>query len=623
MADMFSSGVSGLLAFQNALTTTGHNISNVATPGYSRQRVELGTRPAEMQGDFYIGTGVNSQTVRRSYDQLLTEQVRSTGSAAAQMDRYATFATRLDNLLGAQGTSVSPMLSQFFNDLELLAENPAGIPERQVVLTDADLLADRFNALDTQLDQLQRDVNQQIAQDVTDINRLSANVAELNGQIALAQSRANGAPPNDLLDARDEALRQLGEKVAVQTVAQDNGAVTVFVGTGQALVVGKTATPLTTVTNAYDPARLEVAYGSATGPLISNQITGGSLGGALAFRSETLDVARNSLGQLALGVAGTVNEQHRMGMDLDGQLGGDVFAVTAPAVRPHRDNGGDASLAATIDDAQAVTISDYQARYDGSQWEITRLADGARTTGSLPLALDGFTLDVTGTPAAGDRFLIQPTAGAAGGLSVALDDPRALAAASPIRTGAALGNTGTGQIDSGTVLDPTDPALLDTVNLEFLTPTTYAINGAGTYAYTAGAPIALNGWQVRLEGAPQAGDQFTVSANSGGVGNNRNALALAALQSQGLLEGGSATYGERYDSLVGEVANRSRQASLGRDTQRLLADQAVAAREAVAGVNLDEEAAQMLRFQQAYQAAAQVIATADNLFQTLLDAVRR
>jgi hypothetical protein len=141
MADMFSSGVSGLLAFQNALTTTGHNISNVATPGYSRQRVELGTRPAEMQGDFYIGMGVNSQTVRRSYDQLLTEQVRSTGSAAAQMDRYATFATRLDNLLGAQGTSVSPMLSQFFNDLELLAENPAGIPERQVVLTDADLLA--------------------------------------------------------------------------------------------------------------------------------------------------------------------------------------------------------------------------------------------------------------------------------------------------------------------------------------------------------------------------------------------------------------------------------------------------------------------------------------------------
>lgn len=623
MADMFSSGVSGLLAFQNALTTTGHNISNVATPGYSRQRVELGTRPAEMQGDFYIGTGVNSQTVRRSYDQLLTEQVRSTGSAAAQMDRYATFATRLDNLLGAQGTSVSPMLSQFFNDLELLAENPAGIPERQVVLTDADLLADRFNALDTQLDQLQTDVNQQIAQDVTDINRLSANVAELNGQIALAQSRANGAPPNDLLDARDEALRQLGEKVAVQTVAQDNGAVNVFVGTGQALVVGKTATPLTTVTNAYDPARLEVAYGSATGPLISNQITGGSLGGALAFRSETLDVARNSLGQLALGVAGTVNEQHRMGMDLDGQLGGDVFAVTAPAVRPHRDNGGDASLAATIDDPQAVTISDYQARYDGSQWEITRLSDGARTTGSLPLALDGFTLDVTGTPAAGDRFLIQPTAGAAGGLSVALDDPRALAAASPIRTGAALGNTGTGQIDSGTVVDPTDPALLDTVNLEFLTPTTYAINGAGTYAYTAGAPIALNGWQVRLEGAPQAGDQFTVSANSGGVGNNRNALALAALQSQGLLEGGSATYGERYDSLVGEVANRSRQASLGRDTQRLLADQAVAAREAVAGVNLDEEAAQMLRFQQAYQAAAQVIATADNLFQTLLDAVRR
>ena len=623
MADMFSSGVSGLLAFQNALTTTGHNISNVATPGYSRQRVELGTRPAEMRGDFYIGTGVNSQTVRRSYDQLLTEQVRNTGSAAAQMDSYATLAARLDNLLGAQGTSVSPMLSQFFNDIELLAENPAGIPERQVVLTDAELLADRFNALGTQLDQLQADVNQQIARDVTEINRLSANIAELNGQIALAQSRANGAPPNDLLDARDEALRQLGEKVAIQTVAQNDGAVNVFVGTGQALVVGKTATPLTTVANAYDPARLEVAYGSPGGPLISNQITGGSLGGAIAFRRETLDVARNSLGQLAVAMAGTVNAQHRMGMDLDGQLGGDLFAVAAPAVLPHRDNSGSAILTAAINDPQAVTSSDYQARYDGSQWEITRLSDGVRTTGSLPLALDGVTLDMTGTPAAGDRFLIQPTAGAADSLSVVLDGPRALAAASPIRTSAALGNTGTGRIDPGIVVDPSDPALLVTTTFEFLTPTTYTINGVGSYTYTAGAPITVNGWQIRLEGAPQAGDQFTVAANSGGVGNNRNALALAGLQSQRLLDGGSATYGERYESLVGEVANRSRQASLGRDTQRLLADQARAARESVSGVNLDEEAAQMLRFQQAYQASAQVIAIANNLFQTLLDAVRR
>ncbi|HXF08704.1 MAG TPA: flagellar hook-associated protein FlgK [Candidatus Acidoferrales bacterium] len=623
MADMFSSGVSGLLAFQNALTTTGHNISNVATPGYSRQRVELGTRPAELQNDFYIGTGVNSQMIRRSYDQLLTEQVRNTGSAAAQMDSYATFAARLDNLLGAQGTSVSPMLSQFFNDLELLAENPAGIPERQVVLTDAELLADRFNALGTQLDQLQTDVNQQITQDVAEINRLSANIAELNGQIVLAQSRTNGAPPNDLLDARDEALRQLGEKVAVQTVAQDDGAVNVFVGTGQALVVGKTATPLTTVANAYDPARLEVAYGSAAGPLISNQITGGSLGGAIAFRRETLDVARNSLGQLALTMAGTVNAQHRMGMDLDGQLGGDLFAVAAPAVLPHRDNSGSAILTAAITDPQAVTSSDYQARYDGSQWEITRLSDGVRTTGSLPLALDGVTFDTTGTPAAGDRFLIQPTAGAADSLSVVLDGPRALAAASPIRTSAALGNTGTGRIDPGIVVDPSDPALLMTTTFEFLTPTTYTINGVGSYTYTAGAPITINGWQIRLEGAPQAGDQFTVEANSGGVGNNHNALALAGLQSQGLLDSGSATYGQHYDSLVVEVANRSRQANLGRDTQRLLADQARAARESVSGVNLDEEAAQMLRFQQAYQAAAQVIATADNLFQTLLEAVRR
>ncbi|HBG51635.1 MAG TPA: flagellar hook-associated protein FlgK, partial [Gammaproteobacteria bacterium] len=194
---------------------------------------------------------------------------------------------------------------------------------------------------------------------------------------------------------------------------------------------------------------------------------------------------------------------------------------------------------------------------------------------------------------------------------------------SPVRTRAALSNAGTGRIDAGLVVDPTDPALMTPVTIEFLTPTTYSINGSGSFAYSADAAIAMNGWEIRINGAPQAGDQFTVAPNSGGVGDNRNALALAGLQSQSLLDGGSATYGERYERVVGEVANRSRQAALGRDTQRLLVDQARAARDAVSGVNLDEEAAQMLRFQQAYQAAAQVIATADGLFQTLLDALRR
>jgi flagellar hook-associated protein 1 FlgK len=167
-----------------------------------------------------------------------------------------------------------------------------------------------------------------------------------------------------------------------------------------------------------------------------------------------------------------------------------------------------------------------------------------QTSGSLPLALDGFTLDLTGTPAAGDRFLIQPTAQAAGSLTVALDDPRKLAAATPIRTSAALSNTGTGRIDPGVVLDATHPALATPVTLEFLTPTTYTINGNGSHAYSAGAAISLNGWQIRLDGAPRTGDRFTIAPNTGGVGDNRNALALATLSSQSLLEGGSATYGE-------------------------------------------------------------------------------
>ena len=622
MADMLSVGTSGLLAFQNALTTTSHNISNAATAGYSRQQVELGTRPAEQVGDFYVGTGVNSQTVRRIYDQILTDQVRTTGSSAAQMETYATLAARLDSLVSTQDSSISPAMTQFFNDIQTLSENPSDISTRQVVLSDANQLTTRFNTLDAQMNGLETDVNQQIASNVNDINRLSSTIADLNGQIALAQNQANGAPPNDLLDARDEALRQLGEKVAIQTTPQDNGAINVFVGNGQSLVVGQNATPLTTVANPYDPTRLEVAYGSPTGPLLSNQLNGGSLGGALAFRREMLDPARNSLGQLAIAVTTSVNEQNRMGMDLNGQLGGDLFAVAEPVVLPYQGNVGNATLSATVSNSDTLTRSDYEARYDGSQWVITRLGDGVQTSGALPQTMDGLNIVSTGTPTAGDRFLIQPTAHAAGSMAVVMNDPQKIAAASPIRTSAALSNTGSGQMDPGSVIDPTNPALLTPVTIQFLTPSTYSINGSGSFAYSAGADITNNGWRVRIDGAPQTGDQFTVAPNSGGIGDNRNALALANLPAQQMLDNGSTTYGDSYGRLVGEVANRSQQVNFGRDTQRLLAQQATAARDSVAGVNLDEEAAQMMRFQQAYQAAAKVITTSNTLFQTLLDALR-
>lgn len=621
MPDILATSTSALLAFQNAIATTSHNVANVNTEGYSRQQVEFNARTPARLGNSYVGTGVDASSVKRSYDDFLTSQLRSTTSAYGQMNTYATLASSMDNLFGSSQSSLSPMFSQFFNDIEAVSSNPSATPERQTLLSDANGLTNRFQTLNTQLDALDQQTNAQITSSIKDINQLSSSIADLNKQITAAQNSTAGAP-NDLLDQRDQAIKQLAGLVSVQTMPQSDGAMNVFIGNGQSLVVGDKPMPLTTVANAYDPQRLEVAYGSPQGPLISDGITGGQLGGTLAFRREMLDPAHNQLGLLAQGFSASFNQQHQAGMDLQGNMGGAFFAAGAPQTLPSRRNTGSATVDVQIGDASALTASDYQLRYDGSQWQLTRLSDGTTSASSDPLQMDGLTITPSTGANAGDSFLIRPTHGAAGGMQVLIDDPARIAAAAPIRTQAAISNTGSASISAGAVLDPQDANLRQTVSIQFLSATAYSVNGSGSYAYTSGGDITLNGWQVQISGNPQPGDQFSIQRNTGGVGDNRNAAALSKLQNQGILNNGTATYQQAYGSLVSQIATRTQQSQDGRDAQQVLNQQTQAARDATSGVNLDEEAANLIRFQQAYQAAAQSITTANTMFQTLLSAIR-
>jgi flagellar hook-associated protein 1 FlgK len=621
MPDILSTSTSALLAFQNAIATTSHNVANVNTEGYSRQQVDFNARQPERFGDMYIGTGVDANSIKRNYDDFLTSQLRNTTSSYGQMDTYATLASSMDNLFGSSQSSLSPMFSQFFNDIEAVSSNPAATPERQTLLSDASALTNRFQTLDAQLGQLDQQTNGQITSSVKDINQLSSTVADLNRQITAAQNSTAGAP-NDLLDQRDQAIKQLAGLVSVQTMPQSDGAMNVFIGNGQSLVVGDKPMQLTTVANAYDPQRLEVAYGGPQGPLISDGITGGQLGGTLAFRREMLDPAHNQLGLLAQGFSASFNDQHQAGMDLQGNQGAAFFAAGAPQVLPSQRNIGDATVAVQIGDASALTASDYQLRYDGSQWQLTRLSDGTTSANSGPLQMDGMTITPSTGANAGDSFLIRPTHEAAGGMQVLIDDPSRIAAAAPLRTQAATSNSGNASISAGTVLDPQNDNLRQNVSIQFLSANTYSVNGSGSYAYTSGGNISLNGWQVQISGNPQPGDQFSIQGNTGGVGDNRNAAALSNLQNQGILNNGTATYQQAYGSLVSNVATRTKQSQDGRDAQQVLNQQAQATRDATSGVNLDEEAANLIRFQQAYQAAAQSITTANTMFQTLLSAIR-
>jgi flagellar hook-associated protein 1 FlgK len=619
--DIFGTGVSGLLAFQRALGTTGHNIANVNTEGYNRQRVELEARPPQFAGGNFIGTGVQVAEVARLYDGFLTAQVRAYSSSHSQLEEFHRLAGQVDNLLADPDAGLATGLQRFFNAAHAVANDPSSTTARQVMLSEAQSLVDRFRYLDDRLEALRQGVNTQIRNSLVEINGYAQALADINRRVVIAQGAAGGEQPNDLLDQRDAILAELSKRVAVSTLAQDDGALNVFIGNGQTLVIGTNAFALSATANLYDPTRLEIYYGTAH---VSDQLTGGSLGAALDFRASMLDTIQNELGRLASGMALTFNAQHAEGLDLNGDLGGDFFTPAAARVLVGANNTGAGNVAVSLVDGAALTASDYLARYNGVNWTVTRLSDNYSQTGAGPFSLDGLTITPGGAADSGDSFLIQPTRNGAAELARGFSDPRLIAAADPIRTAAALANTGSATISTGEVLDATDSDFFDTVTLEFVSATQYQVNGAGPLmAYTSGANIDLNGWRVVVSGTPADGDVFTIAKNNGGVSDNRNALRLAELRQAGTLAGGTASYEASYGQIVTTVGASVRSAEINRNAQQSLLTQVTAARDSVSGVNLDEEAANLLRFQQAYQAAAQVIATADTVFQTLLDAVRR
>jgi flagellar hook-associated protein 1 FlgK len=628
VADILSTGISGLRAFQRALDVTSHNIANVSTPGYSRQRVELQTREPERYGSGFVGTGVDVSTITRSYDELLSTQMRSATSSSSRLDVYASKAQVLNDLFSDSSTGLSVSLQRFTDAVQGVSNEPTSTSARQVLLSEAQGLTQRLKTYDTRLNDMSAEISSRLRTEAATISTIADSIARLNDQIVSAQSA--GHSPNDLLDARDQQLASLSEHLSVQVVKQDNGAWNVFVGNGQSLVLGNQPAKIVARADAQDPSRLTIAYQSgATTSDMTSTISGGSLGGLLDFRREMLDPVRNQLGQIAVGVAAAVNSQQREGMDLHGILGGDLFSLGAVGVQPASGNSGSGTVAVTRTDIGALTANDYIMEYNGSAWTARRADTGVAVTlsgaGSVasPFVAEGLSIVVGGTPVAGDSFKVMPTAGAINGMNVLIADPARIAAAAPIRTGANLSNAGTATISAGEVLDATNPALRSNVSIAFIDATHYSVNGAGSFAYSAGGNIDVNGWRVAIAGAPAAGDTFTVSDNAGGVGDNRNMLAMTRALSQGFLSGGSESIDAAVSRFVSGIGVATNQAQVGADAQQVILQDSQAAVDGVSGVNLDEEAANMLRYQQAYQAAAQVIRITQEMFDTLLRATQR
>lgn len=639
MVDFLRTAVSGLMAFKHSLTTTGHNIANANTPSYNRQRVDLVATPAERLDSKFLGTGVSVAGVSRVYNDFLTQQVRGHSSSFNQLDTLNGLINQLSSLVGDAAAGLSPSLQRFFASVQEVANAPSSIPARQTMLSEGQALAAHFHDMDFQLGQLRENVNRGLRDAVDEINTLADSIAKVNQDITLARGGL-GATPNDLLDQRDALLAELSQRVTIQTVAQGDGSLSVFIGSGQALVLGKDVNRLEVGRAAFDPQDIEIRFqGQPAGMDMSNQLNGGKVGGYMAFRREVLDPAKSALGLLAVGLTETFNAQHHKGMDLAGNLGKDFFQAGPPQVLAHVNNTipAAATVSATIADAAQLQRSDYELSYTATGYSLRRLSDNTVTAlgGPFPVSVDGLEINVSGPAAVGDRFLIQPTRAGATNLAVTLSNTSEIAAAAPIRSETGLSNLGSGTVSAGEVLDASNPDLRNTVRIEFTAPGVFDVidlnnpaNNLIGQTYTSGADIDVNGWRVRISGTPQVGDIFQVGDNTNGGGDNRNALALSALQSQKTLlndANGMATsdYQGLYAQLVADVGTRGSRTQNTLKSQQALLDQATQSRDAVSGVNLDEEAANMMRFQQAYEASAQMIRVADSLFETLMGVARR
>lgn len=640
-------GKSGLFAAQAGMSTTGHNIANASVAGYSRQNVLQGTGTAQNIGIGFIGSGTKITDIQRYSDPFLNGQVRTATTSKSALDSYYTQISQVDNLLADTTSGLSPAVQDFFKSVQDVASNPQSVASRQALLSGAEQLSTRFQGLNGRLQEIRDGVNSQITSSVTLINSYADQIADLNDKIGAYSSRGTGMP-NDLLDARDQLVLDLAKQVKVNVVAGDNNSVTVSIGNGQPLVVGKKSFDLATMLSPTDPMRVQVGYvtGSKIVPLGETALSGGQLGGLFDFRAGTLDRAQNSLGRIATVIASNFNAQNRLGLDANGAPGGDFFNLAPVQVGASRDNAlnSTAVVNATIRDASALTTSDYKVGYDGSNYVVTRLSDNAQTLISpypqtAAQTIDGIDFAISGSSSSGDNFTVRPTFNGAASFGVALTDRARIAAAAPITTNAPMTNSGSGKIGEGSVdsnyLTPGN-ALTAPVTLSFNggnlsgfpagQAVTKTLNGvtttypAGTPSipFDAGANYAFGGVNISLTGAPADNDTFSVGPNLSGIGDNRNMRLLGALQTSSTMDGGRATYQSAYAELVGFIGNKTREVQVNGEAGAGLLKQATNAQQSVSGVNLDEEAANLLKYQQAYQAAGKVMAIASTLFDTLL-----
>ncbi|MFC3907750.1 flagellar hook-associated protein FlgK [Legionella dresdenensis] len=648
MAGILSIASSGLNAFQRALEVTGNNITNVNSSGYSRQSIDFSPRTSQRYAGSFIGSGVLVGAIYRNVDEFANQKVRETTTVKAQYNVFYNQATQVDSLLSQDGTSVAVSLQKFFSSMSQLNESPDSITSRDLLLKQSQLMTEQFKTMQTRLNDYQQNNVNQIGQAVAQVNAITKNIAELNQQI----TQQRNSP--ELLDRRDELLRQLSEYTAVTVVDQGDGTVSVGVGSGEVLVSGGRQRDLGVTVNPDGSNSPQIVIKTDSGSIdITSSMKSGMIGGMIDYDKVVLQQAGKVLGQMAAGFALTFNAQHTTGLDMNNQIGKNFFTdYNSASMKLSRsfgalDNIGTGVLSVEISDIGQTQLSDYDITVTDTatnQIRVTRKSDGqvtmmnwADTPPAPPagrISFDGLTIDVDNIAnlADGDKFTVDPFRDAANKLQVKLTDPREIAFASPVRTQADIANKGTGAIALGSIFDTS--GVNKEYRIEFISDTQYNLvnvtdsttTGPMTFTPNADNEVmipdsATPSYSIVLSGIPKTGDVFTSAYNNGGFGDNRNGLALENLQRSRFFAGGSETVFDRYSNLIGEVGSQTNQAKIRSDAADILNNQAVDYRESKSGVNLDEEAANLLRYQQAYQAAGQLLAVSNQIMQFLYSAM--
>ncbi|WP_416466418.1 flagellar hook-associated protein FlgK [Pseudomonas sp. LFS044] len=676
MASLINIGMSGLGAAQSGMYTLGNNIANADVESYSRQQNVQKTKGGQQVGQVFIGSGTTLADVRRVYNAFLENQLRTTTSLSSEASSYLDQITPLDTSLSGSDTGITAALQSFFSAMQDAAAKPTEDASRQLLLTSAQSLAKRFNTLSAQLNQQNSNINSNMASLADQVNSLTKTIADLNEQISRVS--AVSGQPNDLLDQRDGAVRQLSSLIGTDVVERE-GNYDIYLKNGQALVLGKTTQTLGVQASATDPTRMSLILNRGSTKMdVTSSATGGELGGLIRYRSETLDPALNELGRVALVVADAINSQLAQGIDKNGDFGATLFgdinsaaAISQRSIAKTGNSAGSGNLDVTIKDTGKLSTSDYQVTFTSDkQYTVRKLPDGT-DMGSYSLdddpapVIDGFSLSLNGGAlSAGDSFKITPTRNAAASIDTVLTDPKRLALSSPLTATSGSGNKGTGVITQPTLtsqLDIYDAAQRTQLQngLKYSTPVKLVFGdeatspqaykmydakgteiGSGTIVPGQENKLQLsvpmvdaNGnslggnftFEMSVSGAPKNGDSYTVALTAAGSADNRNGQSIIDLQTKATVEVGADGKGisitDAYAKLVSNVGGKAGQAQMDSDATSALQTSALDSRNGLSGVSIDEETGNLIKFQQYYTASSQIIKAAQETFATLINSL--